>query len=101
MTKKTKKSARDRRQYSAEFKAEAVKLVQEQGLSRAQVARDLGVAASMVGRWVLDAEAQALPGALSPSEREELRRLRRENKVLRTEREILKKAAAFFARESR
>ncbi len=85
MTKKTKKSARDRRKYSAEFKAEAVKLVQEQGLSRAQVARDLGVSSSMVARWVQAAEAQALPGALSPDEREELRRLRRENKVLRTE----------------
>lgn len=95
------KTKEPRRTFSAEFKAEAVKLVVEQGMTRAEVARDLGIAASMVGRWVQDAQAQALPGALSAEERAELRRLRRENKVLRTEREILKKAAAFFAKETR
>jgi len=96
-----KKQTTKRQRYTAEFRAEAVRLVLEHGLSRTQVGRDLGVAGSMVARWVQAAEAQALPGALSSTEREELGRLRRENKVLRTEREILKKAAAFFAKESR
>ncbi len=99
MTKKT--STKKRRQYTPEFKAEAVGLVREQGLSRGRVARDLGVPASAVSRWVTAAEASGAPGALSAEEREELKRLRRENKVLRTEREILKKAAAFFAKEIR
>jgi transposase len=54
----------------------------------------------MVGRWLEQAEAASAPGALSIEERSELKRLRRENRVLRTEREILKKAAAFFAKES-
>lgn len=90
-----------RRKYSREFKAEAVKLVLEQGLTRAQASRDLGVAESVLGRWVQLAERDAQPGAITAEEREELKRLRKENKVLRTEREILKKAAAFFAKETR
>jgi len=90
-----------RRKYSSEFKAEAVKLVLEQGLSRAQASRDLGVAESVLGRWVQVAERDNRPGALTAEEREELKRLRKENKVLRTEREILKRAAAFFAKETR
>ena len=89
-----------RREFTPEFKAEAVKLVREEGLSRAQVARDLNLSPSMVGRWLEQAEAASAPGALSIVERSELKRLRRENRVLRTEREILKKAAAFFAKES-
>jgi transposase len=96
MTKKKK-----RREFTREFKAEAVKLVREQGLTRARVARDLGVSESMVGRWVKQAEHEMRPGALMNEERSELKRLRRENKVLRMEREILKKAAVFFAKESR
>lgn len=93
-TKKTRK------QYTPEFKAEAAKLVLEQGLSRAQAARDLGVAESVLGRWVQLAERDQQPGALTADEREELRQLRKQVRVLRTEREILKKAAAFFAKES-
>jgi len=89
-----------RREFTPEFKAEAVKLVREEGLSRAQVARDLDLSPSMVGRWLEQAEQASAPGALSSEERAELKRLRRENRVLRTEREILKKAAAFFAKES-
>ena len=88
-----------RRQYSTEFKAEAVKLVLEQGLSRAQASRDLGVTESVLCRWVQVAVESEVPGALSSAEREELRRLRRENTTLRKERDILKKATAFFARE--
>jgi transposase len=96
----TKKKKRKRREFTPEFKAEAIKLVRAEGLSQAQVARDLGLSPSMVGRWLAQAERDRAPGALSPEERAELKRLRRENKVLRTEREILKKAAAFFAKES-
>lgn len=90
-----------RRKYSKEFKAEAVKLVLEQGLTRAQASRDLGVAESVLGRWVQLAERDAQPGGLTAEEREELKRLRKEVRILRTEREILKKAAAFFAKETR
>jgi transposase len=94
-------SKRKRRQFSPEFRAEAVKLVREQGLSRAQVARDLGLAESVIGRWVRLAVDASRAGALSPEERAELSQLRREVKTLRMEREILNKAAAFFARETR
>lgn len=93
-------SASKRRKYTAEFKAEAVKLVVNQGLSRAQAARDLGIAESVLCRWVQLHREAGVPGALSDVERDELKRLRRENSTLRKEREILKKAAAFFAKET-
>lgn len=92
-------SKRQRKRYTPEFKAEAVKLVLEEGLSRAQAARDLGVSESVYGRWVALAMESSRPEALSAAERSELKRLRKENKVLRKEREILKKASAFFAKE--
>ena len=95
------KAEKSRRQHTPEFKAEAIKLVLEQGLSRADASRDLGIHPTVLGRWVNAAERERQPGAITAEEREELKRLRRENKVLRTEREILKKAAAFFAKESR
>ena len=88
-----------RRKYSVEFKAEAVKLVIEQGLSVAQASRDLGIASSMLSRWVARARREAEPGALTAGERAELKKLRREVTILRQERDILKKAAAFFAKE--
>ena len=92
-----------RKQYTAEFKKEAVGLVLDQGLTAAQAARDLGVSESVLGRWVQRAREagseQAEPAA-SESERAELKRLRSEVAVLRKEREILKKAAAFFAKEN-
>jgi len=92
-------SRKIRRRYSRAFKDEAVKLVLEQGLTRAQAARDLGISESVLGRWVQ--KAQAAGGvAIDDDLRRELARLRRENEILRQEREILKKAAAFFARES-
>ena len=97
----TSKPKKSRKSYTAEFKAEAAKLVIEDGLTHAQAARDLGVAQSLISRWVKNAREAALPGALNKEEREELRRLRKENTVLRRERAILKKAAAFFAKESR
>lgn len=90
-----------RQNYSAEFKREAVRLVDEEGHKVAEAARNLGINANMLGRWRREArEADAFPGKgrMKPIE-EELRRLQRENRELREDREILKKAMAFFARE--
>src|SRR5947207_7923028 len=96
--------ARKRRTYTSEFKAEAVKLVTEQGYSVAEAARSLGVHETLLRSWkqALDAQGdQAFPGhgKLPPFE-EELRRLRAENQRLRAERDILKKATALFALEA-
>lgn len=93
-----------RRRYSREFKIEAVRLNTEKGVTVAQVSRDLGISPHLLCRWkkeFRDDGGQAFPGKghLKPEE-EELRRLRREIDTLRQERDILKKAAAFFARES-
>lgn len=94
--------AKKRRQYTREFKKEAVQLVLGHGLSIAQAARDLGVGESVLGTWVRKARDAAEEGTpLSEDERAELRRLQREVAVLREERDILKKAAAFFAKETR
>lgn len=87
--------------YPAEFKEEAVRLARTSGKPVAQIARDLGVSFESLRHWVRQAEVDGGERAgVTTEEREELRRLRRENLVLRQEREILKKAAAFFARES-
>ena len=89
--------------YTPEFRSEAVTLVRTSGKSVAAIARDLGVSDASLHAWVHQADVEAgrgHPGELTSAEREELRRLRRENKVLQQEREILKKAAAFFARET-
>ena len=93
-----------RRTYSREFKVEAVKLVTEKGHSVAEAARSLGLHENLLRSWkqaLAEAGEQAFPGQghLPPFE-EELRRLRAENQRLRQERDILKKAAAFFAREA-
>ncbi len=88
---------------TAEFRSEAVRLVEESGQSLRQVARDLGLSVETLRRWVLQAKADAGAGpvgALTKDERAELRRLRQEVKTLQLEREILKKAAAFFAKET-
>jgi transposase len=88
-----------RKQYSREFKIEAVRLVTEGGLSIAQAARDLGINDNMLSRWKKQFEQnsqQAFPGQGHPQD-EELTRLRRENEVLRREREILKKAVGIFS----
>jgi transposase len=93
---------RKRRAFTKEFKAETVRLV-EGGRSIPEVARDLDLTESALRAWVRQAEVDAgrgKPGALTTEEREELGRLRREVKTLRLEREILKKAAAFFAKEN-
>src|SRR5947199_8319417 len=96
--------AKKRRTYTPEFKAEAVKLVTEQGYSVAEAARSLGVHEALLRSWkqALQARgADAFPGqGKLPAIEEELRRLRAENKRLPAERDILKKATALFAREA-
>ena len=88
---------RQRRKFTDEFKAKAVQLVQSSNKTVAEVARDLDLTASSLGNWVKQAEIDAgrgPAGALTSEEREELSRLRKENRILKEEREILKKAAA-------
>ena len=87
--------------YPPEFWREAVQLAQSTDRSIAQVARDLGISNQTLRNWIKQADVDAgRREGLTTDEREELRRLRRENRTLLQEREILKKAAAFFARES-
>ena len=96
-------NGRKRRKFSEEYKAETVRLIQSSGKSVGQLALELGIGETAVRRWVEQAEIESgrgPAGALKRSEREELVELRRENQRLRMEREILKKATAFFARES-
>jgi transposase len=87
--------------YPPEFKAEAVRLVESDDRSVSRIAKDLGIADQTLRNWMQHAEIDdGVRDALTPNEREELHRLRREVRTLRQEREILKKAAAFFAKES-
>ena len=91
-----------RRKFTPEFKAETVRLAREGEKSLTAVAHDLDLTVSAVARWVRDAEIEegrGPAGALKRAEREELVKLRRENLQLRLERDILKKATAFFAKE--
>ena len=95
---------RKRRSFTKEFKAEVVELWERGDRSIGQVARDLDLTETAVRSWVKQAAVDRGDGpteALTTDEREELRRLRRENRQLREEREILKKAAAFFAKETK
>ena len=96
-------SRRARRTFTTEQKEEAVRLVQASGRSVYQVALDLDLTETALRRWVQQAEidsGQGPLGALTTEQLAELRELRRENKRLRMERDFLKKAAAFFAKES-
>lgn len=92
------------KEYDPEFKQEAVRLVVEEGYSRSEVSRRLEVSRLTIGKWVRAVEKNKekafTKGDLTP-EQEELRRLREENRQLKMEREILKKATAFFAKEER
>ncbi len=94
---------RKRRVFTPDFKADAVRLCKAGGRSIAQVATDLDLTETALREWVKLADADSgkgQPAALSSAEREELQQLRRDNKRLLMERDILKKAAAFFAKES-
>jgi transposase len=86
--------------YPPEFKSEAVRLVRSSDKSVSQLAKELGVSDNSLRSWVRQAEIdEGNREGLTTDEREELKRLRRENKLLKQERNFLKKAAAFFARE--
>jgi transposase len=109
-TKEDVPMAEKRRQYTEEFKTEAVRLLKGGERTLAQIAREIGVSETTLWGWAYrgkrarakgEVERQTEGGALRMSEREELRKLRRENAVLREEREILKKATAFFAKENK
>jgi len=93
---------RTRPPYPPEFRREAIELARISSKSQRQIAEDLGISDVTLRNWSKQAERDAgkRPDGLSTDEREELHRLRRENQTLRMEREILKKAAAFFARET-
>ncbi len=87
--------------YPSEFRQEAVRLVQSSGRTQTQIAHELGISGETLRTWVKQAAIDAgRREGLTSDERDELRRLRRENRILREEREILKKATAFFARET-
>lgn len=97
-----KTKAKRRGKHTEEFKAGALRLIAE-GQTPAEVARDLGVHSSSIYNWLNQAKADAgkgQPGALTTDEKAELAALRKENRVLKMERDILKKAAAFFAKEN-
>lgn len=97
------RSRRARRRFTDEFKQQAVRLVVEEGKSVGAVARELDLVPSALGQWVNQARADRSKGraGLTTAEREELARLRKENRILQEERDILKKATAFFAKQSR
>ena len=98
-----KKPARVRRRFTDEYKAGAVRLVIDEGKSVGQVAREVDLTESALRTWVERARADrgtGKPGVLTTAEREELGRLRKEVRTLRMERDILKRAAAFFAKEN-
>lgn len=98
-------SEQKKRSYTPEFKKDAVRLITEQGYKLTEAARNLGINPSVLQRWktelaIVGSNAFPGKGRLSP-EQEELQRLRKENLRLKMERDILKKAAAFFANESK
>ena len=95
------KARRVRRQFDEEFKAQAVRLVLDDGKPIAAVARDLDLTESALRNWVERSRADRTSGrtGLTTAEREELARLRKDNRELRMERDVLKKATAFFAKD--
>jgi transposase len=103
MESKTLKQDRKRRTFTKEFKEGAVRLVLEEGKSVADVGRDLGVHPTVIGSWVRQVRVdtgEGPPEALTTAERAELAELRKKVRVLEMERALLKKAAAFFAKEN-
>ena len=98
-----KMAKRKRRKFTAEQKAEAVKIFRESGKTVAATARDLDLTSSALAAWIRQAdidEGKGAPGALTTEEKAELAKLRRENKRLNQENAFLKKASTFFAKES-
>jgi transposase len=97
------KTRRSRRRFTDEFKQQAVRLVLDEGKSVSAVARELDLVASALGNWVKHAQADGSKGriGLTTAEREELVRLRKALRIAEEERDILKKATAFFATQSR
>lgn len=91
--------ARKRKEYTQEFKEEAVRLALESNQSIIRVARELGIAKATIYNWIRAQEPKEDRNISKETEKEELERLRKDNKRLRMEQEILKKATAFFARE--
>ncbi|MDV5228060.1 IS3 family transposase [Providencia manganoxydans] len=87
------------KQYTETFRKEAVNLVLEQGYTVPQAAKALDIPTKLLYSWRKRYEKEGLPGALTLTERQELLALRKENKLLKMEKEILKKASAFFAKE--
>jgi len=85
--------------FPEDFRRDAVALVTEQGYSQAEAARSLGIGANLIGRWKRQLEDEASGKGLSKDEREELKRLRRENRELKMEKDILEKASAYFAKQ--
>jgi transposase len=100
---RTKNRTKSRPPYPRQFREEAIRLAQESGKTRVQIARDLGISEQSLYTWLKQADLDSgkRSDGLTTAEREELRHLRHENRILRQEREILKKAAAFFAKETR
>jgi len=90
---------RSYKSYTKEFKLEAVNLINEQGYSVPEAMKSLGINTNLLYRWKQQIEDQQQGKSLTEDERVELKRLRKENKLLRMEKEILKKASAFFAKE--
>jgi transposase len=90
---------RKRRNYTEDFKREAVALVTEQGYKPTEAARSLGIGDNLIRRWKREFEEEASGARLNADEREELKRLRKEVRMLRMEKEILKKASQYFAKE--
>lgn len=97
----TRMEKKERRQFTAEYRAEAVRQALLGDRTLTQVARDLGIPLQRVSTWVHKARAEGDQGDLTAAERDELKQLRREVARLREEREILKKATAFFAKENK
>ena len=90
-----------RRRYDEAFKKEAVRLVKEEGLTQAQVTQDLGLGHGTIQNWLqLDRKREAPEALEAESQEQELKRLRKEVHLLKMERDLLKKAAAYFAKDS-
>lgn len=90
---------RTRRKYTEDFKRDAVSLVTEQGYKVTEAGRSLGIKPDLIRRWRQEFDQEMTGERLSADEREELKRLRKENRLLRMEKEILKKASQYFAKE--